>query len=215
MASPFQGEAVERSETDEGAHGDNGRSFPLPPHPSFAPQMPPSPLWGEGKGPPKAAAPMRDGWDKSPPYMVRVTRRGAQCAPHNGFPLPGGIGPIGPRAATWGRPYENSGPLSPVGADLCVRPRPPCERGLSPPRGGDWGIPSTGNGAGRPLIRPCGPPSPPGGRCGRGCQRRRVCAVHFDRPLARPALLSISHLKRKFHLHEGSEILPFSWQVQG
>ena len=84
--------------------------------------MPPSPLWGEGNGPPKAAAPMRDGWDKSPPYMVRVTRRGAQRAPHNGFPLPGGIGPIGPRAATWGRPYENFGPLLPVGADLCVRP---------------------------------------------------------------------------------------------
>ena len=49
MASPFQGEAVERSEADEGAHGDNGRSFPLPPHPPFAPQMPPSPLWGEGR----------------------------------------------------------------------------------------------------------------------------------------------------------------------
>ena len=30
--------------------------------------------------------------------------------------------PIGPQAATWGRPYENSGPLSPVGADLRVRP---------------------------------------------------------------------------------------------
>ena len=28
--------------------------------------------------------------EQSPPYMVRVTRRGAHCAPHNGFPLKGG-----------------------------------------------------------------------------------------------------------------------------
>ena len=56
--SPYQGEmsrsdrgdreAVERSETDEGTHGDDGRFTPPPPHPSFASQMPPSPLWGEG-----------------------------------------------------------------------------------------------------------------------------------------------------------------------
>ena len=26
-----------------------------------------------------------------------------------------------------------------------IRARPPCERGLSPPQGGDWGIPLTGN----------------------------------------------------------------------
>ena len=83
--SPYQGEmsrsdrgdreAVERSETDEGANGGNGRSFPPPPHPSFAAQMPPSPCGGKAL-----------------------------------------------RAATWGRPYENFGPLLPVGADLRVRP---------------------------------------------------------------------------------------------
>ena len=64
MASPFQGEAVERSETDEGAHGDDGRSLPLPPHPSFAPQMPPSPLWGEGKG--AHCAPLHGGGQVAP-----------------------------------------------------------------------------------------------------------------------------------------------------
>ena len=49
MASPFQGEAVERSETDEGAHGgDVPNLIPL-----IRPSVrtgPPSPLWGEGWG---------------------------------------------------------------------------------------------------------------------------------------------------------------------
>ena len=48
-ASPFQGEAVERSETDEGAHGDNGQFCPLSPHPAFAPQMPAFPREREGR----------------------------------------------------------------------------------------------------------------------------------------------------------------------
>ena len=49
-----------------------------------------------------------DGGGKPPPYV---------------FALPVGADvPIGPRAATWGRPYENFGPLSSVGADLRVRP---------------------------------------------------------------------------------------------
>ena len=50
--------------------------FPLPPHPSFASQMPPSPLWGEGL-----------------------------------------------RAATWGRPYGDAGPLPPVGTAALGGPR--------------------------------------------------------------------------------------------
>ena len=45
---PFRGKLSAARLTDEGADGGNGRSFPPPPHPSFAPQMPPSPLWGEG-----------------------------------------------------------------------------------------------------------------------------------------------------------------------
>ena len=59
MASPFQGEAVERSETDEGAHGGDGWSYPPPPHPSFASQMPPSPLWGGRQGPPQGGGPYK------------------------------------------------------------------------------------------------------------------------------------------------------------
>ena len=45
---PSRGKLSAERLTDEGAHGDNGRSFPLPPHPSFAPQMPPFPQ-GEGR----------------------------------------------------------------------------------------------------------------------------------------------------------------------
>ena len=44
---PFRGKLSAARLTDEGADGGNGRSFPPPPHPSFAPQMPPSPQ-GEG-----------------------------------------------------------------------------------------------------------------------------------------------------------------------
>ena len=82
--------------------------------------------------------------------------------------------------------------LHPVGADLCVRPGPPCERGLSPPQGGDWGIPLTGNAlyvvpssvtaSGRATF-------PPGGRLGRRGQAPalRVCVARRGRCPHRPA----------------------------
>ena len=103
------------------------------PHPSPPVAVPPSPK-GEGW----------DGGGKPPPYTVRfswrATTRRAQgpgragvVAPHadgaSRMPRPTSSAPfvgadvlIGPRTATWGRPYENFDPLLPVGADLRVRP---------------------------------------------------------------------------------------------
>ena len=86
-------------------------------------------------------------------------------------------------------------------------PGPPCERGLSPPRGGDWGIPSTGNGTGRPLIRPCGPPSPQGegtagGHIGPPLRRSPAAsggAPSRRAPRRRSVLKKFSILNSQFH----------------
>ena len=83
---------------------------------------------------------------QAPALRVCVARRGRWSLPllsrfARHFPLTGGIGPIGPRAATRGRPYENFGPLSSVGADLRVRP---------PVLGAHIGAPLHGGG-GNPL----------------------------------------------------------------
>ena len=112
MASPSQGEAVERSETDEGAHGDDGRFAPPPPHPSFASQMPPSP---EGEG--------WAGGHMGPPlqrFRSAVVRRGrcphrpASGASRRPRPTwrasPAGTHMVRPRAATRGRPYKRLPP---------------------------------------------------------------------------------------------------------
>ena len=94
---------------------------------------------------------------------------------------------------------------------------PPCQRGVAPPQGGDGGIPSseafwvngiphqaspgarfhkgagrtmcapTRRRAGRPLIRPCGPPSPLWGE-GRA---RRVVAPHAGDPSPKNSQFSI------------------------
>ena len=98
-----------------------GRS---PPHPAL---RPPSPLWGEGKGPPKAAA------QRLP--LVGAVTEGA-----------GGVGRSAPPSVSLrstappqggsqgrahiGRPYGDTGPSILVGADLCVRPK---RTGRSPP----------------------------------------------------------------------------------
>ena len=80
-ASPPRGKLSAVRLTDEGDHGGHGWFFPSPPHPSFASQMPPSPLWGEGKGPPRAAAPTGDrqgqGGHTGPPL-----HGGGQSPPH-------------------------------------------------------------------------------------------------------------------------------------
>ena len=79
--------------------GDSRLGHP-PPHPSFAPQMPPSPHRGEGKGPPRAAAPTGDrrgqGGHIGPPLRRRgqsppygPARQGCRAL-QKGFPLPGG-----------------------------------------------------------------------------------------------------------------------------
>ena len=111
---PSRGKLSADRLTDEGNHGGAGRSFPPPPHPALRATFPP--VGGRQRTRRLGA-----------PYMVRTTRRGRWSLPllsrfARHFPLTGGIGPIGPRAATWGRPYKKSGPFLPVGADLCVRP---------------------------------------------------------------------------------------------
>ena len=113
-APPSRGKLSADRLTDEGNHGGAGRSFPPPPHPALRATFPP--VGGRQRTRRLGA-----------PYMVRTTRRGRWSLPllsrfARHFPLTGGIGPIGPRAATWGRPYKKSGPFLPVGADLCVRP---------------------------------------------------------------------------------------------
>ena len=68
---------------------------------------------------------------------------------------------------------------------MCARPS--CERGLSPPQGGDWGIPLTTNAPhAAPLIRPSvrtGPPSPqgegPARPGGLALRRRKLHIVRF------------------------------------
>ena len=92
----------------------------------------------------------------------------------------------GPRAATWGRPYGVFGPLWSIGADLRVRP-PVLGAHIGAPLRRRAGVVapytvhiSAGAGAGRPLIRPCGPPSPQGeGTARRG--RRALHGAYFRR----------------------------------
>ena len=100
--------------------------------------MPPSPLWGEGKGPPRAAAPTGDrqgqGGHTGPPL------HGGGLVAHSSGPA-GHLPPRGKvrRAATWGRPYgdplplpearrvvasHTDGPSLSVGADVPIGPRP-------------------------------------------------------------------------------------------
>ena len=81
---PSRGKLSAERLTDEGAHGDNGRSFPLPPHPSFAPQMPPSPCGG------KAGRAGSSRPTKKPPPQRGSQETGAHYAPaggHTGPPL--------------------------------------------------------------------------------------------------------------------------------
>ena len=120
-----------------------------------------------------------------PPYTVRfswrATTRRAQrpgragvVAPHadgaSRMPRPTSSAPfvgadvlIGPRAATWGRPYENFDPLCPVGADLRVRPPvlgahigAPLHGGgqVAPSSGLAGHLPPQGEGPARPGGRP-------------------------------------------------------------
>ena len=63
----------------------------------------------KGQGAPGFVAPHADGASRMP-------------RPTSSAPFVGADVLIGPRAATWGRPYENFDPLLPVGADLRVRP---------------------------------------------------------------------------------------------
>ena len=101
--------------------------------PLIRPCGPPSPLWGEGRARRVVA-----------PYKVRtvsflvMARRAA-----------------GPTRQSVSPSKEKRIPTAPSGPrnDGSANARPPCERGLAPPQGGDWGIPLTGNGPGRPLIR--------------------------------------------------------------
>ena len=78
---PSRGKLSADRLTDEGTHGGDERICTPPPHPSFAPQMPPSPLWGEGKGPPKAAAPTGDRRGQGGHIGPPLRRRG-QGAPY-------------------------------------------------------------------------------------------------------------------------------------
>ena len=74
-ASPFQGEAVERSETDEGAHGDNGRPSLRP---LIRPCGPPSP---QGEGPARrVVAPYGETGAISPPVSLRSTAPSSEGA---------------------------------------------------------------------------------------------------------------------------------------
>ena len=120
-ASPFQGEAVERSETDEGAHGGDAPLI----RPLIRPFGPPSPLWGEGLRCVQEAAPsssqasypsLPPGGESSfisllllsPRDPLRWARAGAPyILSSDGPSSPVGAHIVRPRAATWGRPYES------------------------------------------------------------------------------------------------------------
>ena len=120
-ASPFQGEAVEQSETDEGAHGGDAPLI----RPLIRPFGPPSPLWGEGLRCVQEAAPsssqasypsLPPGGENSfisllllsPRDPLRWARAGAPyILSSDGPSSPVGAHIVRPRAATWGRPYES------------------------------------------------------------------------------------------------------------
>ena len=130
--------------TDEGNHAGNGRSFPPPPHPSFASQMPPSPLRGRlGRR------------GQAPALRVCVARRG-RC-PHR--PAGGHMGPplrILTNGAGWTKTPHPSRPSavlsSPEGESSARRVVAPYKR--PPPLWGRCPSVRTGaEGGKRPVCR--------------------------------------------------------------